>query len=134
MKKTIVLFLVTIIAFILLKLYLFLHVEYNFTIPCLFYKISGLYCPGCGVTRMLFSIISLDLYQAFRYNPLIFTMIPFIMFYIIDICLKWIKGKTNYLYLEIKNKTWIILLIITISFGILRNISLFKFLIPITIE
>jgi len=133
MKKIIVLLSISLIAIVLLEIYYYLHIEYNLTIPCLFYKISGFYCPGCGVTRMLFSIINLDLYQAFRYNPLIFTMLPFVIIYIIDTCIKWLNNKNNYMYLKINNKTWIIVLIITISFGVLRNISIFKFLTPTTI-
>lgn len=133
MKKILLLFISIITVFFLLKIYCILYYEYNLIIPCVFNKITGLFCPGCGVTRMIFSITKLDLYQAFRYNPLIFCMLPFIIFYGIDTSIKWIKGTKNYLYLKINNKAWIIILIITLLFGILRNIPLFKFLIPTVI-
>ena len=132
-KKILIMVSILIFIFVLLKMFQTLYYNYHVTIPCIFNKITGLFCPGCGVTRMILSITKLDLYQAFRYNPLIFCMLPFIIFYGIDTSIKWIKGTKNYLYLKINNKAWIIILIITLLFGILRNIPLFKFLIPTVI-
>lgn len=45
---------------------------------CWFRKKLGLYCPGCGGTRMVQSILKLDFYQAFRYNPLVFVLLALI--------------------------------------------------------
>ena len=103
--------------------YYFLNLFYNFSIPCIFNKITGFYCPGCGITRMLFSIMQLRFYQAFRFNPLVFILLILSIIYCF---FKLILKKDIY----ISNKTYIILLIITILFGILRNISFFKFLQP----
>ena len=36
--------------------YFFLNQRLSIGIPCLFYQITGFYCPGCGVTRMLFAL------------------------------------------------------------------------------
>ena len=105
----------------------------NITIPCLFNKITNLYCPGCGVTRMLLSISKLNFYQAFRYNQLVFIFLPFILLLLIDFLLKWLKNQNNYIYLRINNKVWVVLLIIVLVFGILRNIPLFDYLKPIII-
>ena len=55
--------------------YYFLNAVFKISIPCMFYKITGFHCPGCGITRLLFSLIKLDFYQAFRYNPLIFILL-----------------------------------------------------------
>lgn len=105
----------------------------NITIPCLFNKITNLYCPGCGITRMLLSIPKLNFYQAFRYNQLVFIFLPFILLLLIDFLLKWLNNQNNYIYLRINNKVWVVLLIIVLVFGILRNIPLFDYLKPITI-
>ena len=104
--------------------YFMIYQKLNIGIPCLFYKITGFYCPGCGITRMVFSLLKLDFYQAFRYNPFVFFFFIFYLLYkIINIkCIFQIKQQHIYL-----------LLIITILFGILRNIEMFSYLKPTVI-
>ena len=60
------------ITLLLSFIYLYLIKRFSFYIPCIFHKITHMYCPGCGLTRMIISIFKLDIYQAFRYNPLLF--------------------------------------------------------------
>ena len=36
---------------------------------CLFYQFTGLYCPGCGMTRALHALVHLDPLGAFAMNP-----------------------------------------------------------------
>lgn len=96
-------------------------------IPCLFYEITGYYCPGCGITRVLFSLLKLDFYQAFRYNPLIFILIIITGIYWL---VKFILKKFINISIAIPNYVYYILLVIVIIFGILRNIPMFDFLSP----
>lgn len=96
-------------------------------IPCLFYEITGYYCPGCGITRLLFSFLKLDFYQAFRYNPLIFILIIITGIYWL---VKFILKKFMNISIAIPNYVYYILLVIVIIFGILRNIPMFDFLSP----
>lgn len=96
-------------------------------IPCLFYEITGYYCPGCGITRLLFSLLKLDFYQAFRYNPLIFILIIITGIYWL---VKFILKKFMNISIAIPNYVYYILLVIVIIFGILRNIPMFDFLSP----
>ena len=44
-------------------------------IPCLFYEITGLNCPGCGVTRMAMALLRFDITAAFEYHPVLFCSI-----------------------------------------------------------
>lgn len=117
----------------IILLYCFLFIPNNLAIPCLFYKLTNLYCPGCGLTRMLISLIHLDFYQAFRYNPLLFCYLPFIMILTIDFICKWIQDKQNYLYTKIPNFIYLVLIFLTIGFGLLRNIPQFSYLKPTVI-
>ncbi len=39
--------------------------------PCLFHRMTGLNCPGCGGTRAISAMLRLDFAAAFWYNPLI---------------------------------------------------------------
>ena len=115
------------ILFLVLAIYHLLSHVFNFGIPCIFYKITGLYCPGCGVTRMLFSLIDLDFYQAFRYNPLVFILL---MLYIIYFVIKSIAKLVFKKNLKIPPIILNIIIILLILYGILRNIDLFNFLAP----
>ena len=123
MKKKIT---ITIIFLILLITYLYLGNKLNVYINCPIKEITGLYCPGCGITRMLQAILQLNFYQAFRYNPLLFISLPFFIFFTIE----GIITKKDPLYNKIPNKILITIIIIFIIYGILRNLPLFDFLAP----
>ncbi len=43
--------------------------------------VTGISCPGCGMSRALFSLLRLDFGDAFRYHPLIFPVILFVPYY-----------------------------------------------------
>ena len=45
-------------------------------IPCLFHTLTGLQCPGCGVSRMLLSLLQLDFAAAWHYHPLLLCLLP----------------------------------------------------------
>ena len=100
-------------------------------IECPIHKLTGLYCPGCGITRMFISLFKLKFYQAFRYNPLLFLyLIIFGLYCLYYLILKKI-GKEP---IKISNKFLYVIICITILFGILRNIDLFRWLAPTIIN
>ena len=119
-----------IVLIVIFLIYAVLIISFDIGIPCVFYEITGLYCPGCGITRLCLSLFEGDVYQAFRYNPIIFIDLPilFILF-VLNIFLK--KNK------NIKKITDVIIIFlatITIIFGVIRNIPIFSFLAPTQIR
>ncbi|MBE6913072.1 MAG: DUF2752 domain-containing protein [Ruminococcaceae bacterium] len=48
---------------------------YFFKWSCPVYYVTGISCPGCGMTRALFALLRLDLSTALYYHPLIFFCI-----------------------------------------------------------
>ena len=120
------------ILFISILLLSFLYYKinkiYHIGFKCVFHEITNLYCPGCGITRAIFSLMELDIIEAIKYNILIITVIPIVIFnYIIKI-INWINLKDQK---ELYPKTvWNIILIFVMLFGILRNIEIFSFLAP----
>ncbi len=116
---------------LLFVLYLFMINKYNFYIPCIFKKITGLYCPGCGITRCFLSLLKLDYYSAFRYNMLVFLLLPFLIFYVLYNIYLYITNEEDKIIKKISKKVWYALLIVTILFGILRNTEMFSYLAPI---
>ena len=120
----------TIILLFSLITFLYLNYNFSFFIPCIFHELTGFLCPGCGITRMFISIIILDFYQAFRYNPLVFVLLPFFLIYGTIYYINWIQDKK----FHINKKIWYFLLIIAIIFMILRNIPMFDYLKPTIIN
>lgn len=47
--------------------------------PCPVHALTGLYCPGCGATRMLYYLVHGEPWTAFRYNPLAFFCLPYVV-------------------------------------------------------
>ena len=90
---------------------------------CPIKTLTGLDCPGCGITRMFVALFHGNIYQAFRYNPLVFIELP-----IIFILLFLYKYKKE--YRKVINILFAMLLIVTIVYGVLRNIPMFYFLAP----
>ena len=93
-------------------------------IPCVFHLITGLKCPGCGVTRMLLSMLRGNFKQAFSYNSAVFCMIPFGLMLALSICFRYVfhgKSKNEVLRRLEYILTWG-MLVILILFGIIRNV------------
>ena len=119
-----------IIGILVLVGYYFLNKKIGFAIPCMIHRITGFYCPGCGITRMIFAIMKLDFVEAFRYNQLVFILSPFLIFYIFYHIYLYIFLKKDKIFIKIPNYFYVILLIFVILWGIVRNIEMFSFFRP----
>jgi hypothetical protein len=98
--------------------------HFKIGIPCVFHELTGLYCPGCGITRTIVALLDFNLYQAFRYNMLIFAIIPLYIGYV------WMKYKGNGKY---GNAIMWMMVVMALLFGVLRNVPMFNWLAPITV-
>ncbi len=116
-------------SFLFLVIWLFILEKIQYKCP--FHKYLHIYCPGCGGTRMIRSILRFDFYQAFRYNPLLFILLfPFGALVLAEI-IYFIRNKKMF---NISTKIYVILLILIIIYWILRNISYFSWLLPTVIK
>lgn len=120
------------IVIILLSAIFCVIVAYGpFDISCNIYKLTGLSCSGCGITRMGRAMLHGQTYQAFRYNSFIFLSIP------VGILLYFIA---SYRYIRYNSKNnWIIralsiYAILLFAFGVIRNIPVFHWLLPTIIN
>ncbi|MBQ9162210.1 MAG: DUF2752 domain-containing protein [Clostridia bacterium] len=89
-------------------------------IPCLFHESTGLKCPGCGISRMLASLVRFDVVSAFWYNPFLFTTGPLIIAYLACCEVKYVRFGDRQM-----GKWEIIMwveLALAIAYGILRNV------------
>lgn len=110
-----------IIGILIITGYYFINKYLHLYIPCMINKITHLYCPGCGTTRMLFALLKGHIYEAFMYNQFVFILLPFILLYILYKIYCYIEDKKAIILKKIPNWCYIILLIVTISWGIIRN-------------
>lgn len=62
--------------YLLICAVVYLGITSVLNITCPIKLISGISCPGCGMTRALKSLLLLDFNAAFNYHPLVFALIP----------------------------------------------------------
>jgi len=48
---------------------------------CLYTNLLGFHCPGCGMTRAMFSIMHFQFNIAIRYNKLVILVFPILIYY-----------------------------------------------------
>ena len=89
-------------------------------IPCVLFQTTGIYCPGCGISRMLMALIRLDFVSAFHYNPAVLLTSPILLFFLIRSDIGYIRtGKSS---VNKYNFVWIAELVILLAFGVVRNL------------
>lgn len=92
----------------------------GFSIPCVFRKLTGYLCPGCGTTGMCLNFLKLDFKAAFEYNEAVFCLLPLLAFVI---------GRSVYLYIrydrrqdKVINVICYVIIGVLVVWGIARNI------------
>lgn len=130
-KKRIIVILSFIGIILILITYKYINKKYNIGIPCVIHEITGLYCPGCGITRAIFYLLDLKPIEAIKSNILMFILSPFIIIYLINYIKIYLQNKNEDPSKIFPKKLWYTLLVITIIFGIIRNINYFSWLQPI---
>ena len=107
-------------AIIALIIYLSVVALTGHGIPCFFRRLTGLQCPGCGMTHAIFSFIHGNYAEAIRYNILSVTICPLIGLFLIIKSIKYINtGEEEFTYIDV---FFLITCLITcVLFFILRN-------------
>lgn len=101
--------------------YYFFNKYTDIYVPCIIHEITGFKCPGCGITHLVFALLHLDFHEAFISNPLVFIYMPFIIAYFIYFDYLYIYQKKDKIICKIPNWVWVILIIITLGYGVIRN-------------
>lgn len=92
-------------------------------IPCLFYKLTGFQCPGCGVSRMCLSLLRLDFAGAWRYNSAILLLLPLGIGLAIRVGVRYVKSGSRVLTKEENAVVWFMAAVLLV-FGVARNLFL----------
>ena len=109
--------------------YVIIHKLTGFAIFCPFHKFTGLYCPGCGVSRMLLHLMKLEIYEAFSSNFALFCMLPIFAAAAIWHSYKYIRYGSARLNKAETVICWVMAGIL-IVFAIVRNIYPIDILVP----
>ncbi len=99
-------------------------------LPCPFHTVTGWYCPGCGITRMLTYTVTGQWYAAFRMNPLLFVLLPLLLVYGGFWLWSFVTDKPNRLDNRIPLWATIGLAVVLVVYGVLRNLPAFAYLAP----
>ena len=103
-------------------LYYVLFRYFGFGIPCIFHQITGLSCPGCGLTRAFVAILSRgDFALALSYNAMLPLYVAYGLWYVGTVTVRYIKGEDEVVQ---TGPAWvhILMLVLIVVFGIVRNI------------
>ncbi len=99
-------------------------------IPCILYKITGKYCPGCGITRMILALLRFDFYTAIRQNCLLFFLLPCFLIYSLWKSVYYIKTGKRYSG-RVEQVAILVAFVLVVAFWIMRNMPAFSFLAPV---
>lgn len=87
--------------------------------PCAFHAITGLHCPGCGLTRALHALVHGDIARAWAMNPLAMIALPLLAMMLAQ---WWVSRPLMPAWLSRRahdGRWWIATLVV---FGVLRNL------------
>ncbi len=93
---------------------------------CVMLRVSGLYCPGCGGTRAVVSLLRGNLIQSVMYHPaVLYGVVLFLVYFISQTLMRLTKGKVKGLSMK-PCYLYILLGIIAVNF-IVRNVLVLAF-------
>lgn len=94
---------------------------------CFFLKLTGLHCPGCGMTRAVRAVLRGEMSQAFWLNPLGMILMPLIGVGLVIEILGRVRGRPFPFRLAVGVRgVWCIAGIVMV-FWILRNLPYWPF-------
>ena len=94
---------------------------------CIFHQLTGLHCPGCGMTRATSALLEWDVIPAIRCNPLGVILLPIALFGVGLEAIGWVRGTTPPWKIPLGRHGAKILAALVILFFILRNFPWYPF-------
>ena len=112
----------------LLVLFLFDPARHALYPMCVFKKVTGLDCPGCGGLRAMHHLLRGDLAGAFRLNAMVIIALPLTLVWMAT---RWFT-RNRRRPLSGKQVLWAAwaIAVVLVLFGIVRNTPLWPFGIP----
>jgi len=99
-------------------------------IPCQLFTLSGILCPGCGMFRALDALLTLNIWQAVRYNTLAVVLLPALLILVLRSTVRYIRMSplkpTGRLELTLS----ISIAVLSLIYAIARNLPFLEVLRP----
>lgn len=89
---------------------------------CFFRRITGLECPGCGMTRATYAVLHGRFVEAFLLNPVGVIVFPLALIGFGIEVIGWVRGKTVFYRLSVGKWGSIFLAATLIIWWIVRNL------------
>lgn len=103
-------------------IYLFVFLTFGVGIPCVFHKLTGWKCPGCGMTHAIAELWKKNIKNAFDYNALCVSVLPVNCLYLLYRTVRYVNGNDEGFYIW-EYTLLIMLFVVTIGYGVMRNIT-----------
>lgn len=116
----------TTLAITIISVVLLLSIFFEkFILRCLIKSITGYDCPFCGAQRAASYLMHGEFENAFLANPFIFIAFPYIIIVVLCLCNIFPEGSAMRRFAYSKY-TIIVVGVLTIAWGILRNTDFIK--------
>ncbi|MCM1256478.1 MAG: DUF2752 domain-containing protein [Roseburia sp.] len=103
-----------------------LHLE-HFLMPCVFHKVTGLYCPGCGGTRAAAAFFRGKWQLSFLYHPIVPYTAAIYLWYMASHSIQRIsRGKIKIAMHYRGAYLWIALVLVVVNF-VIKNAAILLF-------
>ena len=88
-------------------------------LPCPFYRLTGLLCPGCGVSRLCIALLRGDWAGAWAANPALCLALPPVAVLLAWRGIGYVKGRGPARW---EDRAWLTRAILLVIFGVVRNL------------
>ncbi|MBC8126609.1 MAG: DUF2752 domain-containing protein [Gloeobacteraceae cyanobacterium ES-bin-144] len=89
---------------------------------CLFHRLTGWHCPGCGMTRATCAALHGNIREAFRFNPLGMLVLPVVLVLAGLWMWAWVWGRPPLFCLKMDRRVMVWLVGLVIAYWFLRNL------------
>lgn len=98
----------------------------NFFPTCPLYALTGLACPGCGLTRGFHALFHGDVITAIDFNALILVWAVIFGYVFLSLMVLAFRGSSLYMWPTRPRFLWGFMIVL-IGFGFLRNLPVYPF-------
>lgn len=90
--------------------------------PCMFLKLTGLYCPGCGGTRAVVALLRGKIFTSFLYHPFVPYTALIGGWFMLSQTIERVTGGRILIGMKYRDiYLWVALVLVTVNF-LLKNI------------
>ncbi len=87
-------------------------------VACPFHAVTGLWCPGCGMTRAVHHLLHLDVPAALSSN----LLLPVVLVVLGWVWLAWASPRVPSITRVVPPRAWTALVAVALVFAVLRNL------------